>query len=258
MKDAKKMKNKNISEAIIEANSFLTDDVLFFLKKARRTETTPRGRRFMSFIFENIKIAEEKKEPLCQDTGMVSFYVPLAMSALLLRSETQKAFEKLRDSQTMSPLRRKPDKRNLPVINRTDEDGGGAFIIRGGGSLNCTGLLTANPSSSENEIISLISGFVKKMSPYCCPPVFVGVCLGGHPSDAVVQSEKILLGDLRKKSSAMEKKIMNEINKSGIGPGGWGGRNTALCVKMSERPCHIATLPVGITVSCWCLRKGKI
>jgi fumarate hydratase subunit alpha len=97
---------------------------------------------------------------------------------------------------------------------------------------------------------------VIEKAPYCCPPVFVAVSVGGTPSTALEEAEEVLLQNLTKKSSPVEGEILNRINRSGIGPGGWGGKNTALCVRIKEVPCHIATFPVGIVISCWCLRKG--
>ncbi|MFH1352612.1 MAG: fumarate hydratase [bacterium] len=252
------MENKNLAERILEANCILPADVLFFLKKAKRTETSKKGKKFLEMVFENIAVAGEKKFPLCQDTGIVSFYVPHKYGGEFLRRQTFLAYKELRNSQVDRPFDGKVDKRNLPDIHYSDGSGKGKFIVRGGGSLNCTALIMANPSSTGDEIIRLVADSVAEKAPYCCPPVFVGIGLGGTPSGALLLSEEILTQDLRGRSTKTEKKILTEINKSGIGPGGWGGKNTALCVKIKELPSHMATLSVGITISCWCLRKGNV
>jgi len=254
----KKTESKNLAGRILEANYILPGDVLFFLKKAKRTETSERGKRFLEMVFENIALAGEKKFPLCQDTGLVSFYVSRKYDGDFLRRQTRRAYKELRNSQVDRPFDGKVDKRNLPDIHYSDDSEKGKFIIRGGGSLNCTSLIMANPSAGRDEIIRLVAERVSEKAPYCCPPVFVGVGVGGTPSGALLLSEEILTSDLRVTSSPAEKKILNGINKCGAGPGGWGGKNTALRVKIKEIPCHMATLPVGITISCWSLRKGIV
>jgi len=249
---------KKLEEKITRANYELPSDVRAALAKAVKNETNPRGKKFLKLIEENIAVAKKKSFPLCQDTGTVSFHVTAGAKVKPLREKVRKVYGILRNSQVKKPFDRKVDKRNLPSINLAPEGFTPAFIIRGGGAMNCSGLIMANPSSDEKTLAREISDFVISKAPYCCPPVFVGVGIGGAPHDALFTGERMLLSDVRKPMSSLEKKIFNKINKSGIGPGGWGGKNTALCVRIRELPMHMATMSVGISMSCWCLRKGKI
>jgi len=252
------MTNKKLEEKIMRANYELPVDVRAALAKAVKNEKNTRGKEFLKMIEENISLAKKKSFPLCQDTGTVSFHVNAGAKLKPLRAAVRKAYMRLRNSQVKKPFDREVDKRNLPSINLAPDNFMPSFIIRGGGAMNCSGLIMENPSSNERVLSREIAAFVISKAPYCCPPVFVGVGIGGVPHDALIVGERMLLGDVTKPMSVMEKKIFNEINKSGIGPGGWGGKNTALCVRIGELPMHMATMPVGIIMSCWCLRKGKI
>ncbi|MBA3051701.1 fumarate hydratase [bacterium] len=248
----------NLEEKILRANYELTPDVSACIRKALKNEKSPRGRQFLKLIEENIAIAKKKSFPLCQDTGIVSFHVGAHADIRALREAVRKSYGRLRDSQVRKPFDRKVDKRNLPSVNLAPDDFTPSFLIRGGGAMNCSGLISANPSSDANCLEREIAAFVISKAPYCCPPVFVGVGIGGAPHDAMLASERMLLKDQCKPMSRMENKIYAEINRSGIGPGGWGGKNTVLCVRIGELPMHMATMSVGISMSCWCLRKGKI
>ncbi|MBA3065370.1 fumarate hydratase [bacterium] len=252
------MTNKKLEEKIVRANYELPVDVASLLSKAAKNETSVRGREFLKLIEENIAVALKKSYPLCQDTGTVSFHVNAGDKVKHLREAVRKAYGCLRNSQVKSPFEREEDPRNLPSINLAPDNFPPSFIIRGGGAMNCSGLIMANPSSDSIAIASEIADFVISKAPYCCPPVFVGVGIGGAPGDALLAGERALIKDVRRPMSLMEKKIFNKINKSGIGPGGWGGKNTVLCVRIDELPMHMATMSVGISMSCWCLRKGKI
>ncbi len=242
----------------MRANYELPADVRAALKKAVLKEENPRGKKFLKLIEENISLAKKKSFPLCQDTGTVCFHVNAGEKLKPLREAVRKAYMRLRNSQVKKPFDRQVDKRKISSTNLAPDNFTPSFIIRGGGAMNCSGLIMANPSSDESALAREIAAFVISKAPYCCPPVFVGVGIGGTPHDALIAGERMLLGDVRKTMSPMERKIFNEINKSGIGPGGWGGKNTVLCVRIGELPMHMATMSVGINMSCWCLRKGKI
>ncbi|MEA2082191.1 MAG: fumarate hydratase [Elusimicrobiota bacterium] len=252
------MTTKKLEQKIFRANCELPPDVKTVLLKAAQTENNVRGEEFLKLIKENISVAKKESHPLCQDTGTVSFHVHAGVDMKSLREAAGRAYSCLRNSQVKRPFDREVDKRNLPSINFAPDNFAPSFIIRGGGAMNCSGLIMANPSANENALALEIADFVISKAPHCCPPVFVGVGIGGTPSDALLAGERMLIKDVRKPMSDMEKKIYGKINRSGIGPGGWGGKNTALCVRISELPAHMATMPVGIVMSCWCLRKGKI
>ncbi|PIY16407.1 MAG: hypothetical protein COZ15_06235 [Elusimicrobia bacterium CG_4_10_14_3_um_filter_49_12_50_7] len=270
-------KMTKLEERILRANYELPPDVSAAIRKAGQNESSARGRQFLKLISENMAIAKKKSFPLCQDTGIVSFHLPMPLGHAsrrgagaqagrqarpsdpgVLKEAVRKAYRLLRDSQVKMPLAGKIDKRNLPSINPAPAGFTPSFLIRGGGAMNCSGLIMANPSSDKDSLSRVIADFVISKAPYCCPPVFVGMGIGGAPQDALITSERMLLKDQRRAMSVMEKQICAMINKSGIGPGGWGGKNTALCVRIGELPRHIATMSVGISMSCWCLRKGNI
>jgi len=245
----------NLSEKIYSANCILPDDVFSLLKKAQAGEKNRKAKKFFSLLFENIKIAEQKKVPLCQDTGLCVFYVPTDTNEKFILNSTKTAYKNLRKSQKISFFKNSPV--TSPVIYRLKEISKIKFLIRGGGAMNSSCFISGNPAWGKKQIIDIISQEIIKRAPFACPPVFVGVGIGGTPSQAMFLSEFALLCDLRKKMTQMEKEILKRINKSGIGAGAWGGKNTALSVKIKQSPMHIATLPIGITISCWCLRKGQ-
>ncbi|MCD6422796.1 MAG: fumarate hydratase [Elusimicrobia bacterium] len=245
----------NLSEKIYLANCILPEDVFFLLKKAKAREKNKKAKKFFSLLFENIKIAGQKKVPICQDTGLCVFYVPPDTNEKFLLNSTKVAYKNLRNSQKISIFKNRSV--ISPVIYRLRGLKKIKFLIRGGGAMNSSCFISGNPAWGKKQIVEIICQEVIKRAPFTCPPVFVGVGIGGTPSQAMFLSEFALLCDLRKKMTQMENEIFEKINKSGIGAGAWGGKNTVLSVKIKQSPLHIATLPIGITISCWCLRKGQ-
>ncbi len=266
-----------VKELSMSANYFLGEDVIAALKKSAEIEESPLGKEILSQILENAEIAKNEKMPLCQDTGLSAFFVELGsdvhIKGLTLEAAIHEGIRQgysegyLRKSIVEDPLRRKNTGDNTPgVISTTIVEGEKLKITilpKGGGSENMSAIKMLKPSDGEDGVKDFIVETVKNAGGNPCPPIIVGIGIGGTFDKCAHLAKKSLL---RKVGSIhtdpyyaeMEKELLERINNTGIGPQGLGGRITALAVHIETHPCHIASLPVAVNTQCHSARHKEI
>lgn len=269
---------KEVIKLLSEASFNLPDDIKSALKAAVTRETSPRAKKILDLILENAEIAAKQKLPLCQDCGSVYIDIDIGPGICIedsgdlntrLNQAVADTYSKnyLRKSIVNDPLyERKNTSDNTPAIVSTGFTSvPGLHIkiyLKGGGSENCSYLYMLNPSAEEAEIIDLILKVVKNNVTKCCPPVIIGIGLGGGASEVTGLARKASFRNLniRNKDKAyrtLENKILKAVNKTGIGPQGLGGKTTALACNIIYAPCHIATLPMAVFMGCHSLRRAE-
>jgi fumarate hydratase subunit alpha len=264
---------KRISDIVkklcIEANTSLPEDVQEALNKALKKETAPTGREILRQLLTNAKIAWRDKMALCQDTGLAIVFIELGQDVRIINGTLEEAVNEgvsrgynngyLRKSVVHDPLERKNTEDNTPAIIHLKSVPGEQIRIRvmtkGGGAENCSAIRMFKPASSKEEIDAFILETVEKAGPNACPPVIVGIGLGGSFDQAAAIAKQSLFRAVGQHNSnhataAWEKELLEKINSTGIGPMGLGGRTTALAVNIERRPCHISSLPVAINIQC--------
>ncbi|PTD94607.1 fumarate hydratase [archaeon SCG-AAA382B04] len=264
---------REIKEAIKESQTTLPDWVISKLEDIKENETK-KAKEQIETILENIRIAKEEKKPICQDTGVPIFYVKHGTQLSLdfslskaLKEVTQKATQEipLRPS-IVSPWERKNTGDNtgdkIPIINYEPVEGSKLEIIvfpKGAGSENMSKQKMFNPGQ-KGEVIEWIIDSVQEAGPKPCPPIFLGIGIGGT-FDYSTQLSKEALIELPQQSQGkireLEREILEKVNSLEIGPMGLGGKTTALDVKIKTAHCHTASLPVAINIQCWANRKAK-
>ncbi|MCM8758308.1 MAG: fumarate hydratase [Candidatus Omnitrophica bacterium] len=262
-----------IYNAIEKASFSLEPEVKKLIQDAKIKEENPYGKKTLEVIIENIKIAERKRIPLCQDTGMVVLFFEIGSKTMIefknfqslqdvVDCAVKEAYQKLYLRKSVVSV---PDRKNTldnaPAVVWCESIPGDkikfSLLIKGFGSENTTQLKMFLPGTEQNEIIEFIVECVKKAGPNPCPPVFIGIGMGGTAEKAVYLSKKALLEVGIKKFSEIaefEQKIIKKVNETGIGPGGLGGRFTCLDAKVKTFPTHIAGFPVAVSISCWAHR----
>ncbi len=269
---------KEVRKLLIEASFNLPDDIKSALKAAASRETSPRAKKILDLILENAEIAAKQKLPLCQDCGSVYVDIDIGPGICIedsgdlntrLNQAVADTYSKnyLRKSIVSDPLyERKNTSDNTPAIVSTGFTSvPGLHIkiyLKGGGSENCSYLYMLNPSAEEAEIIDLILKVVKNNVTKCCPPVIIGIGLGGGASEVTGLARKASFRNLNirnqdKAYRTLENKILKAVNKTGIGPQGLGGKTTALACNIIYAPCHIATLPMAVFMGCHSLRRAE-
>jgi fumarate hydratase subunit alpha len=274
--------NKKISmekiafELIKKAATTLPEDVKIALKKAYELENSDLAKLQLETILKNIKMAEELKRPICQDTGLIEFFVKLNKSSFLsnelyeaLKNATRKATKEvpLRPN-AVHPLKRINSGDNTGVnipwidIELHEKD----FIeitviLKGAGSENMSSLLMLNPEDGVNALKRLLIDRVIKAGGKPCPPIILGIGIGGLVESAAKLAKKALLRPLDKRHpekeiEELEKKLLEAINLTGIGPMGLGGSITALGVNIEYAFCHTASLPIVLNFQCWAGRRA--
>jgi fumarate hydratase subunit alpha len=261
-----------------EAAFNLPADVTRALKQSLKKEKSTRGRSLLSRTIENAAIAKKECLPICQDTGIAVFFVELGngirmtggtlTDAINEGVRTGYAEGRLRPSMVDDPLyTRKNTFTNTPaVVNFLPVKGEKLTITiapKGGGSENMTGLFMLKPSEGEAGVVAAAVAAVVKAGGNPCPPVILGIGIGGTAETALVLSKKALLRAVgqrhpKKRFAALERSILDKVNSTGIGPGGLGGTVTALDVHIETFPCHIATLPVAVSLSCHAARHATV
>jgi fumarate hydratase subunit alpha len=269
---------KEVRKLLIEASFRLPDDIKSAIKAASSRETSPRAKKILDLILENAEIAAKQKLPLCQDCGSVYIDIDIGPGLCItdsgdlnkrLNQVVAETYGKnyLRKSIVSDPLyERKNTSDNTPAIIST------AFTsvpgiqikiyLKGGGSENCSYLYMLNPSAEEAEIVGLVLRTVRDNVTKCCPPVIIGVGLGGGASEVTDLARKASFRNLNirnqdKSYRMLEDKILKSVNNTGIGPQGLGGRTTALACNIICAPCHIATLPMAVFMGCHSLRRAE-
>jgi len=258
-----------IKKLCIEANTNLAEDVLDALNKALSKEESPTGREIIRQLINNSKIAWREKLPICQDTGLAFIFLEIGQDVRVIDGAIDEAVNEgvsrgyhegyLRKSIVRDPLKRDNTNDNTPAIIHTKIVPGEqikvSVLTKGGGAENCSAIRMFKPSSTKEEINEFILETVENAGPNACPPMIVGIGIGGSFDYAPVLAKKALLRQVAMHNSAhdvakWEKKLLEEINKTGIGPMGLGGTTTALAVHIEKRPCHISSLPVAVNIEC--------
>jgi fumarate hydratase subunit alpha len=268
---------KAVKKLFIEANIVLSEDVVGALRHALSREESETGKQVLQKIIENADIARHKKMPICQDTGLAVVFVELGQDVHIVGGFLHAAIEEgvrqaydegyLRKS-VCDPFNRKNTTNNLPAIIHIDIVAGDRMKIiampKGGGSENSSAAKMLTPAAGIDGIKKFVLETVDSAGANPCPPVIVGVGIGGSLEQACVMAKKSLLrpvGEANRvdvRVEQMEKELLDSINKLGIGPAGLGGRVTALAVNVEMMPCHIASLPVAVNIQCHVARYKEI
>lgn len=262
-----------VAKLVKEANYELPHQVKQSIIKASVKETSKLGKYIFKQMLENIEIAPEKRMPLCQDTGIQEIFVEIGRE-VYIKGDLEKAINKgvskgtkggyLRASIVQSPLfERLNTKDNTPAIIHYKFVPGEKIKItampKGIGAENAGGLKMLTPSQGIEGVKDFVLQVVRETGPNACPPLFVGVGVGGSMSNVTLLAKEALLRPVNKpnpdkKIAKLEKELLKKINKLGIGPQGVGGKITALNVSIEDSPTHIGGLPVCVNLSCYLLR----
>jgi len=277
----RKIHSKQITEAIKklsqEANFDLPRDVKNCIKKAKQTEISGTGKNILNQLEKNAQIAESERRPLCQDTGMAVVFVEFGQNIVIEGNTIEKAVNQgikqgytkgfLRKSVVKDPLNRQNTKNNTPAIIHLKQIPGDKLIIKfapkGGGAENMSRLKMLKPTEGIKEIKEFVLETVEQAEANPCPPIIVGIGLGGNFEQSAILAKKALFRNLEVKNpdefyANLEENLKTEINKLGIGPQGFGGTQTCFRVFIETFPCHIASLPVAINIQCHVARHKKI
>jgi fumarate hydratase subunit alpha len=265
-----------VTELCLKANYELRKDVLKALKASLKKEKSARAANMLKAIIENAKVAKKKRIAICQDTGFVSVYVELGSSVVLsggdltdaINRGVEEAYKKgyLRKSVVNSPFIRKNTLTNTPALIHVDlVEGDRAKITvspKGFGSENKSSIKMFKPTASWEQVKEFILDAVRKAGPDACPPVILGIGIGGTFDHAAYMAKKALLRHLgvrnpKRYLGVLEKELLRSINALNIGPMGMGGKTTVLGVNIEEFPTHIAGLPVAVSVSCHATRSAE-
>jgi fumarate hydratase subunit alpha len=265
-----------IKEACIEANYILGDDVLQSLHRALAEEEAPLGKEILSQLIENARIARERRIPLCQDTGLAVLFVELGDKISFEGGSLVEAInqgvragykEGLLRNSVCHPITRRNTGDNTPAIIHGEIVSGNqlkiSFCAKGGGSENMSRATMLKPSDGWAGVENFVVNRVWKAQANPCPPIIVGVGVGGTLERAALLAKKSLLRPIGQENPSpeltdIEKGLLKKINCLGIGPAGLGGSITALAVHIIIEPCHIASLPVAVNINCHSHRHREI
>jgi len=265
-----------VARMCVDANRYLPEDVRERFAHCAAGEDTPAAREVFRQLTENYQLAEETGLPLCQDTGLAVFFVDvgedLRVEGMNLREAINEGVRKgytegfLRKS-VCDPLTRANTRDNTPAVIHFDIVPGDrlkiAFMAKGGGSENMSRVTMLAPAQGWPGIRKFVLERVAEAGPNPCPPTVVGIGVGGTFDYAPILAKKALmrkLGDTNPdpRLDAMEKELLADLNKLGIGPMGLGGRTTTLDVKIAMSPCHIASLPLAVNIQCHSSRHQEV
>ncbi|WP_299118639.1 fumarate hydratase [uncultured Eubacterium sp.] len=260
---------KNIKEMCIEANYFLSSDMKKVFDNAKLNEKSPLGCQILEQLDENLKIAGEDMIPICQDTGMAVVFIDIGQDVHIIGNNLEDAINEgvrqgyvegyLRKSVVKDPLIRENTKDNTPAVIHYNIVPGENIKItvapKGFGSENMSRVFMLKPADGIEGVKNAVITAVKDAGPNACPPMVVGVGIGGTFEKCAILAKKALARPADSDSNIeyvkkMEKELLNRINKLGIGPGGLGGTQTALAVNIETYPTHIAGLPVAVNICC--------
>jgi len=269
---------KAVADLCKQANYYLPDDVLNALKRVQNEEQSPLGKEVLDKILENADIAASKQMSLCQDCGTVLVFIEFGQDVHVVGGDLTSAIEVgvrqgyadgyLRKSMVAQPFSSRTNTSdNTPPVVYTDVVSGDKLKItvmpKGGGSENMTRFAALTPAQGRAGIVDFVVDAVGKAGSSPCPPIIVGVGIGGTADKAMLLSKKVLLRNAGNANAdtevaELEKELLTEINALGIGPQGFGGVITALAVHVEVFPAHIASLPVAVTVQCHSARHKEI
>ena len=260
---------KNIKEVCIEANHFLSPDMAEAMKCAEKNEEAPLGKQILEQLQENLKIAGEDMIPICQDTGMAVVFLEIGQDVHLEGGALEDAVNEgvrqgyvegyLRKSVVGDPLIRENTKDNTPAVLHTRIVDGDQVKIKvapkGFGSENMSRVFMLKPAEGIEGVKDAVLTAVKDAGPNACPPMVVGVGIGGTFEKCALMAKEALTREVGSHSEIeyvkeLEEELLTKINSLGIGPGGLGGTTTALAVNINTYPTHIAGLPVAVNICC--------
>ena len=261
--------SKNIKEMCIEANHFLSKDMDIAMKNAVSTEKSPLGKKILSQLQDNLKIAGKDMIPICQDTGMAVVFLEIGQDVHFEGGNLEDAVNEgirrgyvdgyLRKSVVKDPILRENTKDNTPGIIHYKIVPGDQVKIKvapkGFGSENMSRVFMLKPADGIEGVKEAVLTAVKDAGPNACPPMVVGVGIGGTFEKCALMAKEALTREVGSHSDIpyvkeLEEELLERINKIGIGPGGLGGTTTALAVNVNTYPTHIAGLPVAVNICC--------
>ena len=260
---------KNIKEMCIEANHYLSEDMDAAMKQAVETEKAPLGKQILTQLQENLQIAAKDMIPICQDTGMAVIFLEIGQDVHFEGGSLEDAVNEgvrqgyvdgfLRKSVVKDPLIRENTKDNTPAVIHTKIVQGDRVKFKvapkGFGSENMSRVFMLKPAEGIEGVKHAVLTAVKDAGPNACPPMVVGVGIGGTFEKCALMAKEALTREVGSHSTIpyvreLEEELLSKINSLGIGPGGLGGTTTALAVNINTYPTHIAGLPVGVNICC--------
>ena len=260
---------QNIKQMCIEANHFLSEDMDAMMKQAAQKEKAPLGRQILCQLQDNLKIAAEDMIPICQDTGMAVIFMEIGQDVHFTGGSLTDAVNEgvrqgytegyLRKSVVKDPIYRENTKDNTPAVIHYELVEGDQVRItvapKGFGSENMSRVFMLKPADGIEGVKNAIMTAVKDAGPNACPPMVVGVGIGGTFEKCALLAKKALTRPVDERSEipyvkGLEEEMLEKINRTGIGPGGLGGSTTALAVNINTYPTHIAGLPVAVNICC--------
>ena len=260
---------ENIKEMCIEANHFLTEDMKKVFKNAVVSEESPLGKQVLNQLNENLDIAANDMIPICQDTGMAVVFINVGQEVHFTNGNITDAINEgvrqgyvegyLRKSVVNDPIIRENTKDNTPAVIHYNIVPGDKVDItvapKGFGSENMSRIFMLKPADGIEGVKNAILTAVKDAGPNACPPMVVGVGIGGTFEKCALLAKKALTRNVEEESPVeyvreLEREMLDKINRLGIGPGGLGGTQTALAINIETYPTHIAGLPVAVNICC--------
>ena len=267
---------ETVKKLFMDMNYFIGEDILTALKNAEKTEISPTGKSVLSQLIENHKIAKEEEVPICQDTGMAVLFVEYGDKVVIEGGSFEEAVQEgvrrayidgyLRKSVVTDPVfDRVNTKDNTPAIIYTSIVSGDKIKIlagcKGFGSENMSAIKMLTPSAGIEGVKKFILDCVRYAGPNPCPPIVVGVGIGGTFEKSAMLAKKATLRPINtdpdERYAELEEELLEEINKMGFGPAGLGGVNTAIGVNIETFPTHIAGMPVAVNICCHAARHKE-
>lgn len=267
---------KTVKKLCIDANYYLTEDIRARLKEARSNENFAIAQNILDVLMENADIAKNEARPMCQDTGMAVVFLEIGQEVHVVGGSLEDAINEgvrqgytegyLRKSVVDDPIERINTKDNTPAIIYYDIIPGDTFKVtvapKGFGSENMSQIKMLKPSDGIEGVKDFVLKVVKEAGPNPCPPIVVGIGIGGTFDKAAFLAKKALLRSTNERNpkpfyAELEKELLGAINDLGIGPQGFGGRTTALAVNVETYGTHIAGLPVAVNINCHATRHGE-
>jgi fumarate hydratase subunit alpha len=267
-----------VKKLCMDANYYIGDDVAQSLRSALETETSPTAKEIINMILDNHKISRDEKMPICQDTGVSVLFVDLGQEVHIIGGGYEDAINEgvrqgytegyLRKSMVGDPvIERKNTTDNTPAVIHTRIVPGDKIHIlvapKGGGSENMSEVQMMKAADGIEGVKDFVVDRVRRSGGNPCPPIIVGVGLGGNFEMSAILSKKALTRNIGERNpdptyAAVEEELLKRINKLGIGPMGLGGKTTALEVFIEYIPCHIASMPVAVNINCHAARHKEI
>ena len=267
---------KKVKELSIEANYYLPNDVKEAIEKAEKNEKWPIANNILNKILENSQIASAEKMPICQDTGMACVFIDIGQDVHITGGSLEEAINEgvrqgyaegfLRKSVVKDPLHRVNTNDNTPALIYYNMVPGDKVKItvapKGFGSENMSRIAMLKPSDGLEGVKNFVLETVRMAGPNPCPPIVIGIGIGGSFDKAAYLAKKALIRPVNENNTDefygnLEKELLEEVNKIGIGPQGFGGKTTALALNIETYPTHIAGLPVAVNINCHATRHKE-